>query len=224
MTETLLPDIDWRRQFYAARLCAYSALSSAFSVKPSASQLETLTSPLIEDAMLFRASPESEQRIIRLFDSLAEPQIATASGEFSFFFESPGRPPVPLWESYYATGERVLMQKTSMEAHEAYAKQGFRGSRFPHEPEDGIILEISFLAALAKKTLDLCSDEHPEREKDLLNASCEFIHDHVFTWLHEFDRLMGQTSRTIYPALAGIATCFISDDADNLAWLLRMLP
>lgn len=224
MTEELLPDANWRRQFYAARLCSYRALLSAFSVKPSPDQLKTLSSSLIEDAFLFRSRPECDHKIAQRIKSIRTARFEKVREEFSYFFESPGRPPVPLWEGHYATGEHVLMQKTSFEVHEAYAEQGLKGSRFPHEPEDNIVLEISFLATLAEKLLDACSDKYDEREKSLVDASYAFIRNHALVWTHEFSELMGQTDYAFYPSFAEIASCYIDEDARNLAWLLRLLP
>ncbi|WP_139652594.1 TorD/DmsD family molecular chaperone [Raoultibacter phocaeensis] len=183
----------------------YSYLSRAFAAEPDEAFLEIVRNGHAQEACaLLGGECESLHRalvstISRSFD------IGEIQSEYARLFVGPAKLPAPPWESVYATGEPLLFQESTLAVREAYQSAGFQAAGYPHEADDHLATELSFMAALAKKTSFAYATSEYVRLHELLAAQIDFLEHHIQVWFRPFaERLKGQDSSGFYPSFAAL--------------------
>lgn len=189
----------------------YSYLSRAFAAEPDEGFLEIVRSDHAQEACaLLDGEGDEAGSLQRVLASTVGVHfdVRDMQTEYTKLFVGPATLPAPPWESVYATGEPLLFQESTLAVREAYRSAGFHAAGYPHEADDHIATELSFMAALAEKTSRAFTACDRVRMHELLSVQAEFLERHILMWFEPFaGRLEGQGS--FYPlfAVLGVALC-----------------
>ncbi|MGE5464972.1 MAG: molecular chaperone [Syntrophothermus sp.] len=101
----------------------------------------------------------------------------------------------PVWESVYFNESRLVFQQQTHEVREWYARFGLQIERFNREPDDHIGLELSFVAHLATRALNVV-DEDPQCFEKFIEAQRQFLSEHLLGWGPAWAKLVKQHAET----------------------------
>lgn len=101
----------------------------------------------------------------------------------------------PVWESVYFNESRLVFQQQTHEVREWYARFGLQIERFNREPDDHIGLELSFVAHLATRALNVV-DEDPQCFEKFVEAQRKFLSEHLLCWGPAWAKLVKQHAET----------------------------
>lgn len=101
----------------------------------------------------------------------------------------------PVWESVYFNESRLVFQQQTHEVREWYARFGLQIERFNREPDDHIGLELSFIAHLATRALNVV-DEDPQCFDEFVEAQRQFLSEHLLGWGPAWAKLVKQHAET----------------------------
>ncbi len=102
----------------------------------------------------------------------------------------------PPWESVYLSREHLLFQEQTLQVRTWYARFGLEAEKLHSEPDDHIGLELSFLAHLAKLSLDGLDQKDGESFKRLIDAQRDFLLEHPLKWVPAWCRLVQEHGQT----------------------------
>lgn len=140
------------------------------------------------------------------------------AGDFARAFELPGASRVPLFESVYSCGEPLLFQKSTLDVRRAYRREGFESAGRPHEPDDHLATELSFMKRMAGRLLEACQEGCGGRAAELVDRQADFLRGHLAPFAASFaDRAEDALPETsIYVPAARLCACVCADDVAAL--------
>ena len=119
----------------------------------------------------------------------------------------------------------------------AYRAAGFKAAGYPHEADDHLATELSFMAALAEQTLAAAegTDDSDgsgtdgtaasvERFAVLVDVQRRFLDEHLLVWIDEYAFRLTDAAgpRSVYAAAASVAALVCRRDSDLLAELAAL--
>jgi TorA maturation chaperone TorD len=203
--------------YLAARQYLYVLFQSLFGNEPSEKQLTTIDAGIAREAFEVMAIEEAGwvARFLSLITDL--PNLDDLRSEYTQLMIGPDKLQAPPWESVYASRERVLFTRTTLEVRNFYRSQGFIAAKYPHVADDHLAIELDFLAQLAGR-----AQKEPAGEKEVaLSASLEFLTAHLLEWLSRYteDLVNQQNDRNgtgFYAAAACALLAFAQTDVKVL--------
>lgn len=119
--------------------------------------------------------------------------LERARAAFNWCFMGIGTKVAP-WESVYVTGERLIMQPSTLAVREAYAEAGFAARNKGSEPDDHIATECDFMAKMAERAIGALAAGDEGVCADTLHASRVFLNDHLGRRASDFARAFEQAA------------------------------
>lgn len=101
----------------------------------------------------------------------------------------------PVWESVYFNESRLVFQKQTLEVREWFARFNLEIERINKEPDDHIGLELSFIAHLASRALQVVEEDQKTFD-ELLQAQRDFLTEHLLRWGPAWAKLVKQHADT----------------------------
>ena len=205
------------------RCFLYSYLQQAFAKEPDLHFLASAADDHTEEecALLDDELEEGStlQKEIAHIASLAlkdDAVAATLKDEYTKLMIGPGTLPAPPWESVYICGDTLLFQESTLRAREAYRLAGLKAAEYPHEADDHLAIELSYMFALAQRTLEAYqADDEAETTKELIALQSDFLSAHLNKWLSAFcERLCSASGiSAFYPSFAELVQLVCRRDA-----------
>ena len=208
----------------AARAHVYQTLQTLLGVEPTPASLNFAASDESLDAFhLFdidrygkyrRVLETAEASLVRLKDGEAR-KVSLVKDEYTRLFIGPGKLDAPPWESVYATKERLLFQKTTLDVRSAYRAQGFEAQAYPSVADDHIAIELDFMASLGKRAQIAYADGKMALMSQAMKASAAFIDNHLGQWIDVYANALEEVSNaSLYPELVNLMKAFVPLDRD----------
>ena len=143
--------------------------------------------------------------------------------EYTRLFIGPTSLPAPPWESVYVSHEPLLFQESTLAVREAYAREGFQATGYPHEADDHVATELNFMAALSERAQAAYQEGNMRRYRATLEAQVRFLDEHLLVWIREFADRLSKVSgiSALYPSFAALAALVCERDADVVRELLE---
>jgi TorA maturation chaperone TorD len=155
-------------------------------------------------------------------------------------FVGPDKLIAPPWESVYRSKEGLLFQESTMTVREIYLAHGLHPEGYPHVADDGLALELDFLARMTDRALKLVQDMEtgsddaasaPARDDqtaarllDNLTVQESFLRVHLLFWVPKLlERTAASPTRLLYPQLTKVLLYFLQKDHETVAELLGAL-
>ena len=215
------------------RHCLYAVLSRLFFEVPDETLFAALRNGAMRSScvMLDDAMREGVGDASRAWDRFAraaeDVRMEAAVREFTRLFVGPGKLPVPPWESVFATGERLLFQRSTLEVREAFRREGVVAQGAPHVAEDSLATELGFMAVLAERSRHAAEQDDAEELQRILRVQAEFLEIHLLRWIGQFAEQMAHLSQVegseavsdLYPAAARLAYRACWEDVSLLSEL-----
>ncbi|WP_048600442.1 TorD/DmsD family molecular chaperone [Rubeoparvulum massiliense] len=205
-----------REQIEQARLYMYQLLQRGFAREP--------------DEALFKVIHQEEacQQLVNMDLTLAEawkdllnaneeelPTLVTKEQEeFQRLFIGPGPLQAPPWESVYTSKEGNLFDRATLEVRAIYLEQGYQFTRYQHEPDDHLALELEFMAKMIEQWLQL--EDEVERSISL-HVQRDFLKQHLINWVPQFAQRIEKLSKSqFYQGFAHLLQQFLIIDLELL--------
>lgn len=135
-------------------------------------------------------------------DGISEAEFGNLNRDKLRLFIGLGRVLAPVWESVYFNENRLVFQQQTLQVREWYARFDLQIERLNREPDDHIGLELSFVAHLASRALNIMESDSKSFE-ELLQAQKEFLSEHLLRWGPAWAKLVKQHAETdFYRGLA----------------------
>lgn len=209
----------------ANRALLYRYAWRLFSAPPDEAVLSLAAS--VEPGEAAAVLAGGNARLVKLQERLSEEAaraIADEAGalerlrsEYTKLFEGPGKLPAPPWESVYRTEGDLLFQECTLEVRQAYREAGFKAAAYPHEADDQVATELSFMVALIEEAVAALTAGDAVRAHAFLTAQKKFLSQHLNEWLPAFaERLNTQAPKgtsPFYPLAALFAAELCVQDA-----------
>lgn len=182
---------DTQREAVAAllggRAAVYALLARLWAEPLDEAALQTLeTAEWDEVLALFDNEDAALSRGRSTVASAAQLQgLAEAQRAFNWCFIGIGTRVAP-WESVHVGTDRLIMQPSTLEVREAYARAGFAARNKGAEPDDHVATECDFMAKLAARAQASFRAEDAAACEEALTASREFLKDHLARWADDF--------------------------------------
>lgn len=156
---------------------------------------------------------------------------------FNWCFMGVGTRVAP-WESVYATPDRLVMQPSTLQVRDAYARAGFVAKNKGSEPDDHVATECDFMAKLAERALAAFDEGDEAACAKALGQSRDFLRDHLGKRAGAFkdafaeavekagegaDGSPARNALALYGAAAAFDEAFFAVDEELLAELLVSL-
>jgi TorA maturation chaperone TorD len=117
----------------------------------------------------------------------------------------------------YFGKERLLFTIDTLNVREFYRSQGFLPAEYPRIADDHIALELDFLANLATKAIEAQVVGMADASRVRLEASAQFLDDHLLKWIHNFsDDLEQQGESIFYIKVVRAVAAFVALDRQLL--------
>jgi len=95
---------------------------------------------------------------------------------------------------------------------------------YPRIPDDGLALELHFMAKLSQKALTALQEDKLDWLKYYLNGQNIFLSNHLLIWIPMFvERMAGATSDYLYPQMCLVLDDFLKRDKKVVEELLDNL-
>lgn len=163
----------------------------------------------------------------RLAQVASEADPSQLASEYTRLFEGPGKLPAPPWESVYLADGDLLFQESTLQVREAYKEAGFKAAGYPHEADDQVATELSFVSALIQGTREAIEADNAERAQAYLIAQQKFLDRHLNQWLTPFaERLNTQapsSTSPFYPLAAYFTAELCASDKAAVQDLLSVI-
>ncbi|HXF70549.1 MAG TPA: molecular chaperone TorD family protein [Thermoflexus sp.] len=137
--------------------------------------------------------------------------------EMTRLMEGPGHVPAPPYASFYLCGGQ-LMGPPAIAARQIYLTWQAAPEAGWHLPADHIALELGFLAYLARRARQA---PDPEERARALQASRDFLQQHVWSWVPRFCQALMEASTD--PFFRGLAELTQEAVRLDLQWLEELL-
>lgn len=173
--------VEVPQAFLDGRLAVYTLLARVWAEPLDTEAQAILTSSRWEE-VLAPFDEAADSALVPLWREVAH--VAARLGTegcvraFNWCFMGIGTRVAP-WESVYATGERLVMQPSTLAVREAYASAGFTARNKGSEPDDHVATECDFMAKMAERAADAASVGDKAACAGVLRVSRLFLRDHL---------------------------------------------
>lgn len=128
------------------------------------------------------------------------------------------------YESVYTSADHLIMQEARDEVLALYRSEGMGKADNWADPEDHISLELSFMAHLNRKALELFEVGKHDEAIAYLVKQRDFLDKHLLRWGPNFCRNMLRFAQDdLYRGLAKVTLGFLAVDEELIADLLSEL-
>lgn len=212
------------------RLYLYTLFAKAFGGEPTEELLSWLGSDQTGEAFeLFAEGDETLGRCGEYLrqrfggDGRSELLERCSTEHTSLFYGFPAMKAVPS-ESYYRSSDNALLSEVTLSVRQCYRRAGLQTALYPRIPDDGLGLEMAFMASQAERSAEAFAQGDWTKLVDLLMVQSAFLGDHLGAWLPQFaEDLRVSEKGLLYPQLAQALAVFAAVDSglmNNLAqWL-----
>ena len=130
----------------------------------------------------------------------------------------------PPWESSYVSPDRLVFQRSTLEVREFFRSQGYVSPFYPHEPDDHLSIELSFMGFGAEKLLECYVRNDRCNSRNTIDAQRNFLDEHLLVWVPLFlDQMSEQrASHQFYYYAAELLQLFLHWDEAFLRELIGM--
>lgn len=144
--------------------------------------------------------------------------------QFTRTLIGPDKLPASPWESSFDTKEHLVFQKTTLDVRGFFRSEGYVSAGYPHEPDDHIATELSFMAVLAGKTRAAFDAGNTVEGERLLRKQSRFIKDHLLRWIGLYAAGLEASSEgtEFYAQLVRLADWVVDRDACVLEECLNL--
>jgi len=215
----------------ANRLFLYSLMHKLFGGAPDEELLNILTSDSTCEAYGLLSEQEDDmmahacQFLTELREDIQRPEfLDRAKNEYTVLFIGPAKLVAPPWESVYRNKQEMLFQESTLAVREFYRKFNMLPEGYPRIPDDGLALELHFMAKLSEKALNALREDRIDWLKYYLNGQNIFLSNHLLIWIPMFvERMAGATSDYLYPQMCLVLDDFLKRDKKVVEELLDNL-
>ena len=215
----------------ANRLFLYSLMHKLFGGEPDQNLLEILTSNSTCEAYGLLSEEENDvmaracRFLSELTDDIQKPEyLDRVKNEYTVLFIGPAKLVAPPWESVYRNKQEMLFQESTLAVREFYRKFNMLPEGYPRIPDDGLALELHFMAKLAQKSLDALNGDRLDWLKYYLQGQNIFLANHLLVWIPMFvERMANATTDYLYPQMCLILDDFLKKDKKVVEELLENL-
>ncbi len=215
----------------ANRSFLYQLLQSVYADEPNRELIEIVLNNHTLEALNLIAEADEFNEFHVLLDKLhtdiqknADATMELLKTEYTYLFIGPAKLPAPPWESVYIGKERLIFQESTLKVRQAYLQYNFLPSRYPHEADDHIALELDFMAHLARLAIEYFEMEEYEKVIRLLKDQKIFLTEHLLMWINEFAADIQKSKLNyFYPAVALLTGRVLEIDSEVLNEILVYL-
>ena len=218
------PSVEETMYFLSARAFAYDLLKCIFLYEPSRKFLTLLIEGEMFQAFPFYDFDTDSGRAIDMilgylkqFDVTLKNEYQNLRWDYTRMFIGPGEAQAPPWESIYTDVKRLYFSKETLKVRNSYRKYNLSPSRFGHEPDDHIGIELDFMHKLCDmaKEMTECNDENGLLE--ILKDQKIFLDDHLLKWVTAWSRDVVKSAETyFYKGSAQLLNAYIRIDGQLL--------
>jgi TorA-specific chaperone len=205
----------------------YAVLSTAFSSPregmgaPGAPQAAVLilreASQALAIAVPERALAAIEEGGRHATMNLAQGGADELEVEYNRLFAGPGMPRVYPYESLYRDSTGLVMGPSAGEVLQAYRRNGLAIDTAFKDLPDHIAVELEFMARLCCEEARAGSASRVDLALRLRQEQRSFLYAHLASWLPAMcERVIRETTSTIYRGFAEIAAIFVGWDRERL--------
>lgn len=205
-----------REQIEQARLYMYQLLQRGFAREPDEALFKIIRQ---EDACqqlvkMDSALAKAWEELLSADEEELPTWVTKEREEFQRLFIGPGPLQAPPWESVYTSKEANLFDRATLEVRAIYLEQGYQFSRYQHEPDDHLALELEFMAKMIEQWLQL---EDEEERSISLHVQHDFLKQHLINWVPLFAQRIEKLSNSrFYQGLAHLLQQFLIIDLELL--------
>lgn len=220
------------------RVVLYSLAARLFAAEPDEEMLVWCCTPEVLDALAFldacvceRTEDESSvSELVRKWPHVCEEASGVSLDElvssYTKLFVGPHRPPAAPWESVHLSVDGLLFQESTLQVRRAYRAAGFKAAGYPHEPDDHLGTELSFMAVLAASALKKWQNGDRIGVQADLEVQQDFLRDHLCRWIPLFCSAVANAPDKLcvnkfYSAAAEMVSLVVEVDVEVLDELLR---
>ncbi|WP_072770952.1 molecular chaperone TorD family protein [Desulfitobacterium chlororespirans] len=172
-----------------ARIATLMALSGVFSAggenfQRTLTKLSEAYAQWLEEKEGVLA--EEEEILSQLLQAQKVKEKKSLGYEFNRLFVGPQSPTVPPYESVHRHGERLVMQKSTLDVRRWYRSEGLALAGASKEPDDYIATELEFAAYLLAKAWEGFQKNQPGEAEIYLKNYNAFYQEHLTIWLPRF--------------------------------------
>jgi len=205
----------------------YAVLSTAFS-----SPREGMGAPgaplaavlILREAARALGTPIPERALAAIEEGGRHATMNLAQGgadelevEYNRLFVGPGAPRVYPYESLYRGSMSLVMGPSAGEALQAYRRAGLAINTAFKDLPDHVAVELEFMARLCCEEARAESAGRADLALRLKQEQRSFLDAHLATWLPAMcERVIRETTSTIYRGFAEIAATFVGWDRERL--------
>ena len=215
----------------ANRLFLYSLMHKLFGGEPDQELLNILTSDSTCEAYGLLAEEENDimaracKFLTELREDIQNPEyVDRVKNEYTVLFIGPAKLIAPPWESVYRNKQEMLFQESTLAVREFYRKFNMLPENYLRVPDDGLALELHFMAKLSQKALDALQGDRLDWLKYYLQGQNIFLANHLLVWIPMFlERMAGAATDYLYPQMCLILDDFLKKDKKVVEELLENL-
>jgi len=150
-----------------------------------------------------------------------EAMITDLAKSYASLFLGVGEHTIGLCESIYKSEQGLLFQSSHFEVQEAYQEIGMAKSDEFHEPADHIAVELIYMAQLCR-FIEESIVKGDGQAAHYLKLQKTFCMEHLLSWVPDFTQKVVEDARSsFFSAMAHLLNCFIQDDDQLIAILLK---
>jgi TorA maturation chaperone TorD len=137
--------------------------------------------------------------------------------EYTRLFVGPRHLPAPPYESVYRSPQRLMMRDETIDVRQMYTKNGFQVKRLNQEPDDMIGIELEFMCALTKLSIDAHRERNYARLAQLISTQREFCELHLSKWVPQFcGDIIDNSQHKFWKCVAAATRSFVEEDTAEL--------
>jgi TorA maturation chaperone TorD len=128
------------------------------------------------------------------------------------------------YESVYTSPDHLIMQDARDEVLDHYRQEGMgKPDSFP-DPEDHVALELSFMAHLNRRALELFESGQDREAIAYLEKQRHFLEEHLLTWVPKFcDDVPRFAQGDLYLGVAKVTRGFLAVEKELISDLLDQI-
>lgn len=193
------------------RFSMYSLLAVGFAF-PTVDRFASIESSLLPAASLLDVAPDVNAAVRRVAESFS-PDIPSARAGHILLFPPISSQDAPGYETGYR-GDGVFQQSALLaDVAGFYRAHGLRAGGSERERVDHIVVELEFMAVVARKELLAIREGSSEHVEICRDTAAGFLRDHLGCWAPAFGNRTGVVSANQwYAALGDLLATWIEAD------------